>query len=88
MSDKIISLAAEAAKRLEYTTIDLQFFCEDEDNEKFGGLDKCKDFTDHLDQMIFMCAFCGWWKRQRENGTPDGAQWFCQECIKDGDVCP
>ena len=38
------------------------------------------EFLKYLDSMVFCCVSCNWWHRQRENATPDGAEWECQEC--------
>lgn len=77
MSNDAIALAARAAEKLCDTTEDLAMLSETEDFE--GCIDN-PDFCKALDVMIFMCAECNWWKRQRENATPDAAEWVCQEC--------
>jgi hypothetical protein len=81
MTDRTLALAARAAGILEYTTGTLEAVA-DYDPEIAEVIDS-KAFTDHLDTMIFRCATCEWWKRQRENATPDGAKWICQECVSE-----
>lgn len=83
MSDRTLALAARAAEILEYTEGELGAVA-DHDAEIAEVMDS-KEFRQHLDSMIFCCTKCGWWKRQRENATPDGfrKEWVCQECVSD-----
>lgn len=73
-----IALAARAAEKLEYTTDSLEDLA-DKDPEIDAVRDNM-EFLQALDTMIFCCTTCNWWKRQRENATPDAAEWECQEC--------
>lgn len=81
-----IALAADLAGKLDYTTDDLNEFCERKGNERFADCPNNSDVLRELDRIEFQCTFCATWKPQRENACPDGAQWFCQECVRDGDV--
>lgn len=81
----MIALAAEAARRLDYTTEDLEEFCCREGNEKFYQCTTSKKFFETLDLIEFQCGCCSWWKPQIENATPNGDKWVCQECVKSGD---
>jgi hypothetical protein len=74
----VIALAARAAEKLEYTTDSLDDLA-DNDPEIDGVRDDAR-FLQVFDSMIFCCTTCNWWKRQRENATPDAAEWECQEC--------
>lgn len=85
MSD-VIALAAALAHKLDYTTDDLNEVCEREGNERFEDCPNNRDVLRELDRIEFQCTFCATWKPQRENATPNDAQWFCQECVRDGDV--
>lgn len=82
----MIHLAACLAEKLDYTTDDLEEFCGREGNEKFEDCPNNRDVLIALDRIEFQCAFCHYWKPQRENATPDDAQWYCQECKQDGSV--
>jgi hypothetical protein len=77
MSD-VIAVAARAAGILEGTSDSLEDLAE-RDAEIAEVVD-LKKFLLALDSMVFCCVSCNWWKRQRENATPDGAEWECQEC--------
>jgi hypothetical protein len=81
MSDRTLALAARAAGKLEYTADTLEHIA-DHDAE-IAEVMYGKDFLEHFDSMIFCCVRCGWWKRQRENATPDAAEWVCQECVSE-----
>lgn len=72
-------LAYEAAGKLEYTTNDLESL-----GEKFTEAADDTEFLKRLDLLVFCCVRCNWWKRQRENGTPEAAEWVCKECVEDG----
>lgn len=78
MADRTIYLAAKAASILEYTTDTLEELAE-KDPEIDEVVDN-ENFLKHFDALIFCCVTCNWWKRQRENATPDGSEWECQEC--------
>lgn len=82
MSDRIIALAARAAAKLEYTTLDLEIDIVEHDEEIALVYDG-SEFARALDTMLFQCKDCQYWKRQRENATPKAAQWQCQECFDD-----
>ena len=74
MANSSIPIAARVAEGLEGTTAGLEDFVDD---------DSCTpEFFEALDTMVFCCAKCGWWYRQRANATPDGDEWICQECFK------
>ncbi len=80
MSD-VIALAVRAAQKLEYTTDSLE-----ELRERDDEIDAVADdsrFLAAFDSMVFCCVSCNWWKRQRENATPNAAEWECQECVTD-----
>lgn len=77
----IVALAARAAGKLEYTTSSLEEVAE-HDPEIAEVVDGT-EFLKYLDSMVFCCVSCNWWKRQRENATPDGAEWECQECYNE-----
>jgi hypothetical protein len=77
----VIALAARAAEKLEYTTDSLEDLA-DKDPEIEAVRDDAR-FLQALDSMIFCCVTCNWWKRQRENATPDAAEWECQECFNE-----
>lgn len=85
MSD-VIAIAAALAGKLDYTTDDLEEFCQREGNERFEDCPNNRDVLTALDRIEFQCTFCSYWKPQRENATPNGSQWYCQECKKDGCV--
>jgi len=80
----VIALAAKAAQKLEYTTDSLEDLADND--EAISAVVDDQRFLQALDSMVFCCVTCNWWKRQRENATPDGAQWYCQECKQDGSV--
>lgn len=82
------SLAAALVKLLDYTTDDLNEVCEREGNERFENVPNDIEVLREIDRLEFQCVFCGWWKPQRENATPDGAQWACKECVASGDYIP
>jgi hypothetical protein len=75
----VIALAARAAQKLEYTTDTLEELAEKDD--EIAEVGDNKEFLKYFDSMIFNCTTCNWWKRQRENATPDAAEWQCQECF-------
>ena len=81
MTNSSISIAAHAAEMLEGTTDSLEDLV-----DRTIGIDDdticTPEFLQALDTMVFCCAECGWWHRQRENATPDGDEWICQECFK------
>jgi len=77
----VIALAAKAAQKLEYTTDSLEDLADND--ETVAAVVDDQRFLQALDSMVFCCVTCNWWKRQRENATPDGAQWECQECHRD-----
>jgi len=77
----VIALAAKAAQKLEYTTDSLEDLADND--ETVAAVADDQRFLQALDSMVFCCVTCNWWKRQRENATPDGAQWECQECRRD-----
>lgn len=83
----IPTLAYEVAEKLDNTTDDLSEFCHREGNEKYAECDDNMDFLKRFDALIFMCTSCGWWKRQRENATPDASEWQCQECFREDHPC-
>lgn len=33
-----------------------------------------------LDTIVFECSVCNHWFHQRDNATPDAAEWTCKEC--------
>jgi hypothetical protein len=78
MVDRTIYLATKAASQLEYTTDSLEEIAE-KDPEIAEVVDST-NFLKHFDSLIFNCVTCNWWKRQRENATPKGDEWVCQEC--------
>jgi hypothetical protein len=80
-TDRTLALAARAAEKLEYTTGSLEEIAEAD--EEIAEVVDSKEFLEHFDSMIFCCTRCHWWKRQRENATPDAAEWVCQECISE-----
>jgi hypothetical protein len=75
----VLALAAQAAAKLDYTTDDLDLLAERD--ERFAAVLNDRDFLKHLDTLEFCCTTCEFWKPQRENATPDGAQWQCKECF-------
>ena len=77
MSD-VLALAARAAGMLENTSDSLEDLAE-RDARTAVVVDDA-EFLKYLDSMVFCCVSCNWWHRQRENATPDGAEWECQEC--------
>lgn len=79
MTDRTITLAARAAQKLEYTTDSLEELAEKD--PEIDEVVNTKEFLKYFDSMIFCCTTCNWWKRQRENATPDAAEWQCQECF-------
>lgn len=85
MSDAI-SLAAALAGKLDYTTEDLEGFCEREGNERFADCPNNLAVLREVDRIEFQCAFCSYWKPQRENATLNASQWYCLECVRGGDV--
>lgn len=80
MTNHTIALAAALAQKLDYTTDDLEEVCEREGNERFADCPNNRDVLRELDRIEFQCTFCACWKPQRENATPNDAQWKCQEC--------
>jgi hypothetical protein len=34
-----------------------------------------------LDSIAFECATCNLWFPAAQNATPEGAQWYCKECV-------
>lgn len=72
-------LAYEAAEKLDLTTDDLEAL-----GEKYTDALDDMEFLKRLDLLVFCCVKCNWWKRQRENATPDAAEWACKECTEDG----
>lgn len=38
-------------------------------------------FCSYLDSLVFECHVCNQWFPQRENATPDAAEWTCRECL-------
>lgn len=40
------------------------------------SLEECRE----LDTLVFECRQCNNWFYQRDNATPDGAEWICKEC--------
>jgi len=77
----VVALAAKAAEILigRGNGDDLNVLA-DEDEE----IDAVRDdsgFLKALDTIAFQCPGCGFWFRQRENATPNGAEWRCQECV-------
>lgn len=75
-----ITLAVEAAMKLEYTTDTLDHLTDLD--PRIAEVADDDDFLKMLDSIVFCCRDCGWWKRQRENATPDAAEWVCKECIE------
>lgn len=83
VSDRIIALAARAAQKLEgYCMDDLNTVAENDD--EIAEVVNDSRFLRAFDSMIFQCKTCGYWMRQRENATPDAAEWECQECFAEG----
>lgn len=80
MSDSV-TLAAEVAHKLDYTTDDLREFCDSEGNERYVECPDNMDFCKALDIIEFQCVTCSYWKPQRENATPNAGEWQCQECF-------
>ncbi len=79
MSD-VIALAAKAAQILidRGNGDDLEAI-----REEYSDIDAVaddRDFLKALDTIAFQCVSCSFWFRQRENATPDAAEWKCQEC--------
>jgi hypothetical protein len=84
MPSDVVALAARAASKLEYTTLDLEIDIVEND-EQIAAVYGTERFSTALDTMVFQCKTCSYWKRQRENATPNAAQWQCQECYSEGD---
>jgi hypothetical protein len=74
-----ITRAIEAAMKLEYTTDTLEHLAELD--PRIAEVADDREFLKMLDSIVFCCVSCGWWKRQRENATPDAAEWKCVECL-------
>jgi hypothetical protein len=78
------ALAARAAEKLEGTCDGLEDLVERD--AEIAEVADLKTFLQYLDTMVFCCVSCNWWYRQRENATPDGAEWECHACHINGDV--
>lgn len=80
MASDVIALAARAAQKLEYTCMD-DLNTVAENDPEIEAVCNDKRFLQAFDSMIFQCKTCNWWKRQRENATPNAPEWECQECF-------
>lgn len=81
MASDIPRLAAHAANKLDYTTDSLEELRERD--EEIDAIADDMTFCRELDRLEFCCVCCGYWKPQRENGTPNASEWKCQECVRD-----
>lgn len=79
MASDIPRLAARAANKLDYTTDSLEELCERD--EEIDAVRDDMAFLKELDRIEFCCVQCGYWKPQRENGTPNATEWKCQDCV-------
>ena len=76
---RLLGLAAHAAEKLEHTTDSLETLADRD--EAIAEVVDGVAFLKYLDRIVFCCASCGYWKRQRENATPGAATCKCQECL-------